>query len=59
MPVMLSFFGTDDALFKGCIDNGRALREGHHHSLPVTMIGSTISTHADPGAIAVAFFCVG
>lgn len=56
---MLSFSGTDDALFKGCIDNSRALWEGHLHSLPVAMIGSTISTHADPGAIAVAFFSAG
>ena len=56
MPVMLAFSGTDDALLKGYIDNSRALWEGHLDSLPVTMIGSTISTHAGPGAIAVAFF---
>ena len=56
MPVMLAFSGTDDALLKGYIDNSRALWEGHFDSLPVTMIGSTISTHAGPGAIAVAFF---
>lgn len=49
----------DDALFKGCIDNGCALWEGHLHSLPVAMIGSTISTHAERGSIAVAFFCAG
>lgn len=56
MPVMLAYSGTDDALLKGYIDNSRALWEGHLDSLPVTMIGSTISTHAGPGAIAVAFF---
>lgn len=56
MPVMLAFSGTDDALLKGYIDNSRTLWEGHLDSLPVTMIGSTISTHAGPGAIAVAFF---
>ena len=56
LPVMLAYSGTDDALLKGYIDNSRALWEGHFNSLPMTMIGSTISTHAGPGAIAVAFF---
>lgn len=56
MPVMLAYSGTDDALLKGYVDNSRSLWEGHLDSLPVTMIGSTISTHAGPGAIAVAFF---
>lgn len=56
MPVMLAYSGTDDALLKGYIDNSRTMWEGHLDSLPVTMIGSTISTHAGPGAIAVAFF---
>ena len=56
MPVMLAYSGTDDALLKGYIDNSRALWEEHLDSLPATMIGSTISTHAGPGAIAVAFF---
>ena len=56
LPVMLAYSGTDDALLKGYIDNSRALWEGHLDALPSTMIGSTISTHAGPGAIAVAFF---
>lgn len=56
MPVMLAYSGTDDALLRGYIENSRALWEGHLKDLPVTMIGSTISTHAGPGAIAVAFF---
>lgn len=56
MPVMLAYSGTDDALLKGYIDNSRALWEGRLDYLPVAMIGSTISTHAGPGAIAVAFF---
>ena len=56
LPVMLAYSGTDDALLKGYIDNSRALWEEHLDFLPVTMIGSTISTHAGPGAIAVAFF---
>ena len=56
LPVMLAYSGTDDALLKGYIDNSRALWEEHLDSLPMTMIGSTISTHAGPGAIAMAFF---
>lgn len=56
MPVMLAYSGTDDALLKGYIDNSSELWEEHLESLPITMIGSTISTHAGPGAIAVAFF---
>ena len=56
LPVMLAYSGTDDALLKGYIDNSRTLWQEHLNSLPVTMIGSTISTHAGPGAIAVAFF---
>lgn len=56
MPVMLAYSGTDDALLKGYIDNSRTLWEGHLNSLPAAMIGSTISVHAGPGAIAVAFF---
>ncbi len=56
MPVMLGYSGTDDALLKGYMDNSRELWGDHLSSLPMTMIGSTISTHAGPGAIAVAFF---
>ena len=56
MPVMLGFSGTDDALLKGYIENSRALWEGHIDELQVCMIGSTISTHAGPGAIGAAFF---
>ncbi len=57
MPVLLAYSGTDDALLKGYIDNSRALWEDHLPELPPpVMIGSTISTHAGPGAIAAAFF---
>ncbi len=56
LPVMLGFSGTDDALLRGYIENSKSLWEGHLPELPVTMIGSTISTHAGPGAIGAAFF---
>lgn len=56
MPVMLAYSGTNDSLLREYIENSRDLWEGHLDSLPRTMIGSTISTHAGPGAIAAAFF---
>lgn len=56
MPLMLAYSGTDDALLQGYIYNSRALWEGNISSLPVSVLGSTIGTHAGPGAIAVAFF---
>ena len=56
MPLMLAYSGTDDALLKGYVDNSRPLWEGRADSLPVSVVGSTIGTHAGPGAIAVAFF---
>ena len=59
MPFMLAYSGLDDALLKGYIENSRALWEGHVKDLPVSTIGSTIGTHAGPGAIAVAFFAKG
>ena len=59
MPYMLAYSGLDDALLKGYIENSRAIWEGHTDSLPVSTIGSTIGTHAGPGAIAVAFFAKG
>lgn len=56
MPLMLAYSGTDDALLKGYIINSRTLWEGHKEKLDISVIGSTIGTHAGPGAIAVAFF---
>lgn len=56
MPYMLAYSGMDDALLKGYIDNSRTIWEGRVSDLPVSTIGSTIGTHAGPGAIAVAFF---
>ena len=56
LPVMLAYSGTDDTPLKGYIDNSRSLWEGHLETLPVLVVGSTIGTHAGPGAVAVAFF---
>lgn len=56
MPLRLAYSGRDDALLRGYIENSRGLWEGNIEELPIAMIGSTIGTHAGPGAIAVAFF---
>ncbi len=56
LPVMLVYSGTDDTLLQSYIDGSRPLWEGHLAELPVTAIGSTIGTHAGPGAVGVAFF---
>lgn len=56
MPFMLTYSGADDALLKEYIENSRQIWEGQADSLPLSVIGSTIGTHAGPGAIGVAFF---
>lgn len=52
MPVMLAY----DVHLKNYIDSSRVLREGHLDEFPITIIGSSVSVHAGPGAIAMAFF---
>ncbi len=56
MPVMLAYTGRDDSLLRSYIDSSRALWEDHLAQLPIAAVGSTIGTHAGPGAVAVAFF---
>ncbi len=56
MPVMLAYTGRDDSLLRSYIDSSRALWEGRLAELPIAAVGSTIGTHAGPGAVAVAFF---
>lgn len=56
LPVMIGYSGADDTLLRDYIENSRELWEGKLENLPMTIVGSTIGTHAGPGAIAVAFF---
>ena len=56
MPVMLAYSGAGASLLQSYIEGSRALWEGHLPELPIAAIGSTIGTHAGPGAVAVAFF---
>ena len=56
MPYCLGYSGLDDTLLQKYIEDSRALWGGKTDDLPISTIGSTIGTHAGPGAIAVSFF---
>lgn len=56
MPYCLAYSGLDDSLLKKYIVDSEDLYRGQVEELPISMIGSTIGTHAGPGAIAAAFF---
>ena len=55
-PFALAYSGLDDSMLQKYIADSAALYEGKADTLPIHTIGSTIGTHAGPGAIAVAFF---
>ncbi len=55
-PILLGYTGLSDALLQKYIKDSAALWEQGARSLPTTIVGSVIGTHAGPGAIAVAFF---
>lgn len=55
-PFMLAYSGLSDNLLLKYITDSHELYEGKTDHLPVCRIGSTIGTHAGPGAIGVAFF---
>ena len=56
LPFALAYSGLDDTMLRKYIADSASLYEGKAAHLPVYTIGSTIGTHAGPGAIAVAFF---
>lgn len=56
MPWGLAYTGLSDALLKKYVEDSPELTEGFGEIPPMHMIGSSIGTHAGPGAIAVAFF---
>lgn len=56
MPYCLGYSGLDDTLLQKYIRDSAALWERKTDKLPISTIGSTIGTHAGPGAIAVSFF---
>lgn len=56
LPFCLAYSGLSDALLQKYIKDSESLYQGKVDVLPISTIGSTIGTHAGPGAIAVAFF---
>lgn len=56
MPYMLGYSGLDDTLLQKYIKDSAELWASQTSSLPISTIGSTIGTHAGPGAICVSFF---
>lgn len=53
-PVLLGYTGQSDELLKKYIAESDPFWGGR--SFPCTVVGSTVGTHAGPGAVAVAFF---
>ena len=56
MPFTLGYTGLSDSLLLKYIADSEVLYKGKVDKLPISTIGSTIGTHAGPGAIALAFF---
>ena len=55
-PFMLAYSGLSDQILRKYITDSHELYEGKTDHLPICLIGSTIGTHAGPGALGVAFF---
>lgn len=55
-PYSLAYSGLSDQLLQKYIVDSARIYEGKTEYLPICTIGSTIGTHAGPGAIAAAFF---
>lgn len=56
MPYATAYSGLEDSLLKKYLRDSAFLWEDKLEEIPSYCIGSTIGTHAGPGAIAVAFF---
>ena len=56
MPYTLAYSGLSDVMLQKYIKDSSAIWQEHTDKLPISTIGSTIGTHAGPGAIAVSYF---
>lgn len=58
MPYCLGYTGLEDSMLQKYLKDSAAVWEGKvtAEEIPVSTVGSTIGTHAGPGAIAVSFF---
>jgi len=55
-PVLLGYTGLNDSLLRKYIADSAHLWEGNLDTVPQTVVGAVVGTHAGPGAVAVAFF---
>ncbi len=55
-PLLLGYTGLSDTLLQKYIADSADLWQGSAETLPVSIVGSVVGTHAGPGAVAVAFF---
>lgn len=55
-PLLLGYTGLSDTLLRKYIADSADLWQGSAETLPVSVVGSVVGTHAGPGAVAVAFF---
>ena len=55
-PLLLGYTGISDLLLRKYIEDSRELWRGNEGKLRTEIIGSSIGTHAGPGAVAAAFF---
>lgn len=56
LPYCIGYTGLDTSMLEKYIKDSASLWEGIVDELPISTVGSTIGTHAGPGAIAVSFF---
>ncbi len=56
MPLLLGYTGFDDVMLQKYIADSSHIWEGNAEKLDISAVGSSVGTHAGPGAIAVAFF---
>lgn len=56
LPYATAYSGLNDDLLQKYLIDSKFIWENHTDKVPIYNIGSTIGTHAGPGAIAVAFY---
>ncbi len=56
MPLLLGYTGFDDVLLQKYIEDSAHIWQGKTGELDISAVGSSVGTHAGPGAIAVSFF---
>lgn len=56
MPYAVAYSGLDATLIQKYVKDHEAVWKPHTEKLDIKVVGSTIGTHAGPGAIAVAYF---